>query len=532
MGVDPEVLSALPAHVRALLSPGAYDHAMQDVELIQTHVSYVILAGDHAYKLKKAVDLGFLDFTSLEQRRHYCEEEVRLNSRTCASLYHGVEAVCRDKGRYRIGGQGEVVDYAVHMRRLPADRMLSSLLEAGAVSNDVIGRLVWKLAQFHASADGGPRVRAAGGFEALSRNWAANLEELRPFVGRTLPLEDLEAIRTFGLGFLERYRPVLRARETEGRIRECHGDLRADAICLDAASGDACIFDCLEFSESLRCSDTGLDIAFLAMDVERRGHREVSDMFLSLYTAACGDKSLGLVSSFYRCYRALIRGKIAGILLDQAGIAAAQRREAEAESRLHFNLARSYARQNLKPAVVLVMGLSGTGKSLLAGALAHRVGASLLSTDIVRKELAGVGPARRPPSAPGAALYAPDITSRVYSEMVRQAGSFLAGGHAVVLDGTYLTRPQRQAVFELAERRDVPLLLVECQAPDEVIRLRQGKRGAEPWTASDATWEVYLSQKAVYEPPREVPAERSLVVDSTQDLGTEIEAVLGWLAAI
>ena len=527
MSVHAEVTAHLPEHVRALLAPDAYDHPAPAIELLQTHVSYVLLVGAHVYKLRKAIDLGFLDFTSLEQRKRDCLEEVRLNNRTCSTLYYGVVGISRDGPRYRLGGPGEIVDYAVHMRRLPAARMLSALLSAGEVSREMIGRLVSKIVRFHATAAGGRGVREIGGYQTMVSNWAANLEEARPFVGRTITREHFEAVREYADAFLSTNKSLLLRREEEGRVRDGHGDLRADAICFDSASPDGvCVFDCIEFSDRLRCGDTGLDIAFLAMDIERRGYVGISDVLLSLYTAACGDKTLPLVSSFFRSYRALIRGKVAGILLDQPGIAPDQRRAALAESRLHFELAAAYARPNLTPRVVLVMGLTGSGKSLLAGALAHRCGAALLSTDVVRKEMAGAAPVRRRPSAVGEGLYTPEMTGRVYQEIASQADTFLADGRAVILDGAYLTADLRAVVAALARRRAVPLLVVECRAPDAVIRERQERRSAEPWTASDATWEVYLSQKARYEPPAEVPPAELLRLATTFGLARELEVVL------
>ncbi|HXH23096.1 MAG TPA: AAA family ATPase [Dehalococcoidia bacterium] len=527
MVLDQEVSARLPEHVRALLVPSTYQHPVQDIKLIQTHISWVVLAGDHAYKLKKPVNLGFLDFTSLEARKRYCTEEVRLNSRTCATLYYGVVSISHDGQRFRVGGPGEVLDYAVHMRRLPPARVLANLLDAGAVTHAMLGRLVWKIARFHASAARGKRVREAGGYATMVANWASNLAEIAPFIGRTLTSSQFDAIHSYADAFLAEERDLLLSREREGRVRDGHGDLRADAIAFDGGSPDGvCIFDCLEFDERLRCADTGLDIAFLAMDLHRRGYPEFEDVVLSLYSAAAADKTLALVSGLFRAYRAVIRGKVAGILMDQEGVGLEQRRAAEAESRHHFELAASYRRANSPPRLLLVMGLSGSGKSLLAGALAHRIGAVLLSTDILRKEIAGEPPGRGRPVAVDSERYSPENRARVYDQMTRQAEEFLSEGRAVVLDGTYLEAAQRAPILALARRAGVPLLVVECHAPDDVIKARQEGRESEPWTPSEATWEVYLAQKARYEPPDDVPPAWRLSIDTSTGLLREIEAVL------
>jgi aminoglycoside phosphotransferase family enzyme/predicted kinase len=501
-----------------------------EARLIQTHISWVVLAGEHAYKIKKPLNLGFLDFRSLETRKRMCAEEVRLNSRTCSTLYYGTVGICREGGRYRIGGPGEVVDYAVHMRRLPPERVLANLLDAGAVTYAMAGRLVWKVARFHAAAAGGKKVRAAGGYATMVENWESNLEAITPLVGRTLSPAQFDAIHSYADAFLSDERALLLAREQEGRVRDGHGDLRADAIAFDGGSPDGvCIFDCLEFDERLRCSDTGLDIAFLAMDVERRGHTEVADVILSLYTAAAADKTLPLVMNAFRAYRAVIRGKVAGILMGQEDVPAEQRRAAEVESRQHFELAESYAKPNSPPRVVVVMGLTGSGKSVVAGALAHRIGAVLLSTDIVRKELAGEKPGRGRPVAVDSGAYAPESRERVYEEMARQAEEYLSEGRAVVLDGTYLQASHRAPLLSLAKRAAAPLLVVECRASEDVIRRRQEGRASEPWTASEATWEVYLAQRERFAPPEEVPPASRLRLDTTTGLSEELEAVLARL---
>lgn len=522
----------LPAPLDALLLPEAYPHPAPDIRLIETHISWVILAGDFAYKLRRPVNLGFVDFRDLARRRQDCLDEVRLNRRGCAGLYLGVLPVSRDGPRIRLGGTGEVLDYAVQMRRLPEERVLARMIETGQVSYNMLGQLAWKIVRFHAAAEGGPEVRATGGYATMVANWQRNLDECRPCVGRTLSAGQFEQIQAYASGFAARYRALFLQREEEGRIREGHGDLRADAICFaDLAPDGICIFDCLEFDARLRCSDTGLDLAFLAMDLEQRGTREAADIVQSLYTAAAADATLPLISAYYRCYRATIRGKVAAIRAAQPGLAPEQRAAAEEESRRHFALAIRYTRPNLSPALTLVMGLSGSGKSLVAGALAHRVGAALLSTDILRKELADLPPTRRAAVAVGAELYDRDMTARVYARMTERAEKLLDQGHAVILDGTFLTRELRAPLLELAQRSRVPLFVVVCQAPDAVVQQRQQERATQPWTASDATLAVYLEQQRRSEPPQEVPAAARLELDTTRRLAANLDLLESSLTA-
>ncbi len=521
----------LPRHIRALLRPDAYAHPAASIQLIQTHASYVVVAGDHAYKLKKALDLGFADWRTLEQRRQNCLEEIRLNARGCPSLYYGVLSVNRFEGAYRLDGPGEAVDYAVHMRRIAEERTLASLIESPRAGFDMIGRVAWKLLRFHAAAEDGPRVRAIGGLATMAENWRSNLDAMAASPAAGVTGAALEGIRGYGDAFIEANQPLFLRREEEGRVRECHGDLRADAICFDEEAPDGvCLFDCLEFSERLRYSDTGLDVAFLAMDLERRGRRDLSDLFQSLYTAAAGDKTLPLVSRFFRCYRALVRAKVAAILAADTGVTESQRRAARADAAAHVRLAWSYARPNAPPQIVMVMGLTGSGKSVAAGALAHRIGAAYLSTDVIRKEQAGLPAGARAAAAPGRGLYSQRRTRMVYAEMLRQAGESLDSGYAVVLDGTYLTRDLRAPVARLARRRGVQLRVVECRAGDDVVRKRQEDRRGQPWTTSDATWAIYVSQKQSYQPPAEVAEEARASIEAGADLTAELDRIEAMLA--
>src|SRR4051812_14295524 len=245
----------LPPHIRALLRTGAYPNHPPQVRLVQTHVSYVFLAGDEVFKLKKAVDLGFCDFTTLEKRRRNCEAEVRLNRRGCPEgVYRGVVRVVQDaRGRFRVGGRGNVVDYAVRMKRLPQDRMMDVLLEHDAVDFDMIGRVAGRLAELHRDAERGPRISRAGGYATQRRNWRENLDTAREFTGRTLAAARYERIDGFAEAALRDEEPLLRRRVAEGWVRDCHGDLRSDAVCFDPdLPGGLGIYDCIEFNDRFR----------------------------------------------------------------------------------------------------------------------------------------------------------------------------------------------------------------------------------------------------------------------------------------
>jgi aminoglycoside phosphotransferase family enzyme/predicted kinase len=525
----------LPPHVRALRDAAPYPRPVRGkIELIQTHISYVFLLDDEVYKLKKPVDLGFVDFTTLEKRKFDCEEEVRLNKRGCPEgVYYGVVPVVHDNGSYRVLAEdeavsGEVVDYAVHMRRLPQDRMMDVLLAQDAVDFDMVGQVAGRLGQLHREAAVSPEITTKGGIETLHKNWRDNFAEIRPFIGRTLSRKRFDRIEAFVAAFFARESALLRHREHEGWIRECHGDLRSDAVCFDdSLPGGICIYDCIEFNEAFRYSDTGLDAAFLAMDLDYRGRPEISDLFVGLYAAAIGDKQLPLLLEFYKCYRAIVRAKVESLLLDDPGVSTQQKAGARKRARAYFKLAEDYARRHTKQRLVLVTGPSGSGKSVLAGVLAARLGCVILSTDMLRRELFQTS-GRREEIDEG--KYAPEARERVYDELEAQARDFLADGRPVLIDGTYIERRQREPIVQVARELKTRLLVVECSAPDDVVEARQKKRQSEAWTTSEGRWEVYLAQKARLEPADELPASERLAIDTTTPLHDQIEAVLANLS--
>ena len=514
----------LPEHVAALLRPEAYPYAVGRIELVQTHISYVFLTDERVFKLKKAVDLGFLDFSTLEKRRHFCEEEVRLNQRGCGSVYLRVLPLTRHGNGYRLGGEGEVVDYAVEMRRLPAEGMMDRLLEAGKVTYDMIGAVVARLVEFHRSAETSERITRLGGSETFAANWQDNLREIEPHVGRTLSRPTYERLHRFGERQLAAEVPLMRRREREGRIRDCHGDLRSDSVVFDPqVPGGICLFDTIEFNERLRFSDTALDVAFLAMDLDFRGHADLSDLLAGLYAPVAADETLPLLLNLFKCYRACIRGKVESLLAAQAEVGAPQRAKARARARAYFRLADAYARGRPFGDIVLVMGLSGSGKSVLAGRLAARLGAVLLSTDAVRRQ---TGQDTRQQQALDAGRYAPEARQAVYEQLRERAARYAAEGRGVVLDGTFIERRQRRLVEAPAPEQGRRLLLVECYAPESVVEERQRRRAGEAWATSEGRWDIYLAQKQRFEPPDELPESQRLRIDTTTALDAQVEAVL------
>ncbi len=334
----------LPECVRFLLDPEVYPHAVTQVELVQTHISYVLLAGDFVYKMKKPVDFGFLDFTDLSRRRYYCDEELRLNRRLCPEIYLEVVSLNRAEDRTLcLEGGGEAVEYLVKMVRMPQEGMMPTIIERGELTAAHLNQIVDRLVPFYRQADDGPEVRELGGAEAVRYNIEENFEQTAEFVGTPALARDVfERIRDYSRNFLDR-RELFQARQEAGRIREGHGDLHAANICF--AADQVYIFDCIEFNRRFRCADVAEDIAFLVMDLDFRGLSGLSRHFVERYASRADDPEVLTMLPFYCCYRAYVRGKINLFTAGEPEVDEASREKALEQAGRYFALAQRYVDQ-------------------------------------------------------------------------------------------------------------------------------------------------------------------------------------------
>jgi aminoglycoside phosphotransferase family enzyme/predicted kinase len=520
--------ASLPDLIRALLSPAAYDHAVDvPIELIQTHISYVLLAGAYAYKIKKPVNLGFLDYSTLDKRRHMCEEEVRLNRRLCRDAYLGVAAIARQPdGGVRVDGDGEVVEYAVKMRRIPADRMMPALLDRGAAGANEMQALARLLADFHLHAGAGERIAAYGNIDAVRANWNENFAQLGPGTDLTITQSEIDELRRYVDTTLDSRAWLFTRRAAEGRVRDCHGDLRADSVVVHE-DGAVCVMDCIEFSDRIRYGDVASDIGFLAMDLDYRGHAGLSDELIGAYIGATRDETLPLVLPFYKCYRAVVRAKVETILMQETEIPPEQRDAAKKRAHAYIALALEYARGRHAQSLVVVVGLAGSGKSYLANAVAGRAGFAVVSSDAVRDEISARGGGA---TAYGAGRYADEARAAVYDAMRARAAAYLSEGESVILDATHITRAERRRAYELARAAGAHLVVVDVRSDEAHTREHVALRESDATAASEGRWEIYLAQRDAFEPLDELPRRARLVaVDGSAALASNIEQVLSAL---
>ncbi len=487
--------------IEALSRAEAYPHPCGAIRVLQTHISAVFLAGPYAYKIKKPVDLGFLDFTTLDRRRHFCHEEVRLNRRLAPRVYLGVLPVTVHQGQVRVDGEGEVVEWAVWMRRLPEEATLLSRLARGELDAPTLRELARRVAAFHASAERGPHVARFARWDVVARNARENFDQTRAHVGRAVHPRVHERARERTEALLTALRDLVEARAGRGVPCDTHGDLHLDHVYLfpDRPDPDRwVIIDCIEFNERFRFADPVSDAAFLVMDLAYGGRRDLAGAFVEAYTAAADDVEGEALFPFYAAYRAVVRAKVDGMAASEPEVPPADRDRAVASARAHWLLALGELEPPVRrPGLVGVGGLPGTGKSTLARALARDLGFTVIASDRVRKELAGLAPDEPAPAGFGEGIYTPEWTGRTYRVCLERAGEALFRGERVLVDASFREERWRRSLLDAARRWGVRGALLLCEAPPEEVRRRLSRRARDP---SDADWQVHLAMAERWEP--------------------------------
>ncbi|MCC6226978.1 MAG: AAA family ATPase [Microthrixaceae bacterium] len=456
----------------------------------ETHSGVVFFYGECAYKLKKPLDLGFLDFRSRETRRAVCHREVELNRRLAPDVYLGVADV--------LDSSGELCEHMVVMRRMPDDRRLSKLVAAGVDVRSQLDALARLLVGFHATAARGPRIDTAAGVDAVARRWAANTAELQRFAGRFVPADAIATVDALAARYLEGRRGLFEGRVAEGRACDGHGDLLADDIfCLDDGPR---VLDCLEFDDDLRFGDVLADVAFLAMDLERLGRGDLAEEFLASYRDEARDSWPASLAHHHIAYRAQVRAKVAAIrAAQQAESGAVGEGHAAEQAVALLDLARRHLEEG-RVRLIVVGGLPGTGKSTLAAGLGQALGAVVLRSDVLRKELAGLEPERGAAAAFGEGIYSADSTAATYRELLTRAQTLLGLGQTAVLDASWTDATQRNAARTTASAAAADLVELCCVSPVPVTVERIRQRAQRGDDASDADEQVASALAQIADP--------------------------------
>lgn len=493
------------ALITAMLDPSFYPKRASEVGHQETHISHLFFVGDLVYKIKKAVRFSFLDYSTLAKRKFFLQEELRLNRRLSPSVYLGVLPISHENLGWQLGSDVRPVEYTLVMRRLPEKRMLDFLLGRDQVTPEMMRSLAEVLASFHDQATKGGRIDSGGNPLAIKNLWEENLADIRPFASWLFDADSFTALKDFGPAFIAKYKDLFVRRVLEGRIRELHGDLHCEHICF--APEGIQIFDCIEFSPKLRYCDIASEVAFLVMDMEFRGAKELARDFLARYQELREDEELPLLLPFYKCHRALVRGKVAA--LRSSGTSP--------QSSRYFDYACRVRWETFQPFLVLISGLTGSGKSTLARELSQRLGMFIISSDATRKRLAGSS--KQEAAAPyEEGIYSLSMTQRTYAKMAEEAERLMLRGEGGILDATFHRRLQREVMLSLASKYKVPVAVIHCHSAEGVVQERLRRRAEEGWNLSDGRWEVYLKQRVAFEPFEEISPNAYLLLNTEADV--------------
>jgi aminoglycoside phosphotransferase family enzyme/adenylate kinase family enzyme len=499
--------------IRTLADPSAWPHPAATVELVETHISHVLLVGEYAYKIKKPLDLGFLDFSTLELRHHFCLEELRINRRLAPAIYLEVVAITGSAESPRIGGEGSPIEYAVKMRRFPDDGLLSQHLEH--LTPGLVSTIARRAAEFHTEVETCGADQPWGSADFVIQPMLENFEPIHQLEHDPQVDAQLQRLQQWTVQRHGELRSNLEQRKADGFVRECHGDMHLGNITL--VDGEPVIFDAIEFNPGLRWIDTINEIAFLVMDLDEKQRPELAQLALNSYLEGSGDYAGLKLLRFYQVYRAMVRAKVTAIRLSQDDLEAEQRQILKQEFQRYLHLAERYTKPQTS-ALIITHGPSGSGKSVAARNLVRRLGAIQVRSDVERKRLAGLPPLARTESDIGGDIYTAEITRQTYGRLLEAAERILNAGFIALADATFLKQRQRRPFAQLADRLGVKFIILDMQTPEQVMRERVRSRAEQGGDPSEADERVLDLQLKSAEPLTDKEAEVVYAVVPDQPL--------------
>ena len=507
-------------NLQALLQPSAYPHPVQSVELVETHISWVLLSGEYAYKIKKPVDFGFLDFSTLDKRRHCCEQELLLNRRFAPELY--LDLVPITSPPVQIGGEGTTLDYCVRMAQFDRTQTLDRVTERGELTTAMQRQLGVRLANFHRQLESEPRP--ANRYGSPDSVWAAiqqNFDQVRAHLPASdqnpALLQQLKQIEQWAQQQFEQREPLLRSRRAAGFIRDCHGDLHLGNIAL--IDHQVVFFDCIEFNPDFRLIDVISELAFLLMDLEARQQPQAANRVLNAYLEYSGDFAGLALLTFYKAYRAMVRAKVT--LLELAGEATPTAHPHYQQFINYLQLAQGYTRSS-EPGIAITHGVSGSGKSTVAAGIAAASGAIRLRSDVERKRLFGLAPEESSDKS----IYTREASEKTFRRLQALVEEVTRAGFHCIVDATFLHRRVRQDFADQARALGLAFHILDCQAPQAILEQRLRQRSERGDDASEATVEIMHSQREDNEPLEDDELTYTLAINTTVPLPDGL-AILG-----
>ena len=473
-----------------LLSADVYNHPVENIELIETHISWVILTGEFAYKIKKPVNFGFLDFSTLEKRRVCCEQELRLNRRLASEIYLDVVSIAGTEEKPVVSTTEEGFEYAVKMLQFPQSAQLDHMLSAGNLKIEHMDAIARMAADFHRVIPVADEKMLYGNGAEVYAPVEENFAQIKQHLNTALYEEDLKALQSWNVSEFSLLKSVFTQRKADGFIRECHGDMHLrNMVWLDDRP---MAFDCIEFSPPLRWIDVMSEVAFLVMDLQDRKQDKLANRFLNSYLEITGDYAGLILLPFYLCYRALVRAKVNVLLLEQKSISEQERIQSKAEFVSYLELAKSYTHIH-KPKLIITRGASASGKSTLSKQLVDAMGVVRIRSDVERKRLFSIDVSESALDEINSGVYSAKASEQTYEKLLELTEQVIRAGISVIVDAAFLKYEQREPFEQLAKHLDTPYIILEATAADEVLRQRIMERKNDVSDADIAVLEYQLS---------------------------------------
>ncbi|MEO0091492.1 MAG: AAA family ATPase [candidate division WOR-3 bacterium] len=448
------MLKTVQSFISQLLKPQFWGDDVKEVKLIQTHTSWVFLTGKYAYKIKKPVFFGFLDYTSISAREYFCHEEFRINQRLAPEIYYEVIPVYRKDSFITIfphkNESYEIIDYAIKMRELPQDAIMTNCLKNNQVTYSTIDEIAKIIARFHRESESNETLHKFGSLEIVKYNWDENFVQTEEFQDITISKKIFLRIQKSVEKFMSEHQKLFDHRIQDNKIKQCHGDLHSRNIFV---ADKVYIFDCLEFNPRFACSDVASEVAFFVMDLEFYNHKELADFFIARYLHYTNDWEMLKLLDFYKCYRAYVRGKVTSFNLKDPGISKQDKKQAQTSAQAYFELAYKYA-QNFfnQPKLIMIMGLPGVGKTYLAQHLSKEIQSYHLCTDIIRKEITNTPIEMHRFEGYGKGIYTFEVSKQTYEEMYHRTTNYLRQRKSCIVDATFSLQKSRDKVKAIAKK--------------------------------------------------------------------------------
>lgn len=492
----------------------SYPHNPENVEHIQTHISHVFIAPPFVYKFKKPVNFDFLDFSTLEKRKFYCEKEIALNRRLCEDLYLEVTPVYKQDGNWSFEATGNEKpgEFAVKMKQLENENFLIRKVNRGILEREHLDRVADKLIPFYTSQTPDKEILKWGQPNKIKVNTEENFRQTKPFLGNTISKITFEAIRIYTQRFLTEGNNLFQKRIAEKRIVDGHGDLHLEHIYMK--DDHVCIYDCIEFNERFRYQDIASDISFLAMDLDFNSLRNEARYFINIMTERLDDPDLKKLVDFYKCYRSYVRGKVKSLESSEEEVSEEGRLQAGRIAKRYFQLSLSYALFGSKPTVLIFMGRVGSGKSTLSRRINAELELHYSASDVIRKTMAGMPLSKRTPSSKRSQLYSDKMTDRTYSKLTDTLKSEIENGNSLILDATFSNSACRHKIISLLKQLEAEYYFIETVAPASIRKKRLRERELDTSVISDARREDFDMLDNRYNPPEDINPRHLVRIDT------------------